>query len=447
MSKFHGDATVSKDELETQVAAAVAAAWQSHREANVVAAELALGQRAESEVFVTPPARGGIAKVRWLMAVLMGLILLTFSGLNFPGCREQLEKLNGLYTVNLSEAQVRAFFSLVNTNPNPLVKETFVDGGQGFTQKSFAWDPFFPLSCCLVLPQTNLFTPQGLAAMHTTIIGTQSLEAWNQNPQRVQQFLNNSARYRAVLEGWVSWQDLNILPGDCEAFLHTNRFPIYERKNWDRFFSRGESWSCVMSERFPVVRIQAWGVNELRFLHAVNSLDLVDREKLIQQIASVQTLSGTPPGQPPIHDWKDVRGLFFTPCWPALQDTYFSLAALEILGGLDRIDREQCIRGILRVHRGRGFFVSPDSGGFNEYHIDGSAQDTVAAFESLRILGALDRVKDLDKWQFRTSRRHLAKDEITWREIEAWVAQQRLEKILRARKANPAAPVRSLLEP
>jgi hypothetical protein len=35
---------------------------------------------------------------------------------------------------------------------------------------------------------------------------------------------------------------------------------------------------------------------------------------------------------------------------------------------------------------------------------------------------------------------------LTWEEVEAWVCQQRLEKILRERKENPQAPVRSLLE-
>src|ERR1039458_816418 len=111
---------------------------------------------------------------------------------------------------------------------------------------------------------------------------------------------------------------------------------------------RGEASSWVDSKRWDVERINDFTLNQLRCLRDINCLDLVDRKKLISQIASVQTLSGTPPGQPPIHDWRDVRGLFFTPCWPALQDTYFSLAALEILGGLDRIDREQCIRGILQ---------------------------------------------------------------------------------------------------
>jgi prenyltransferase beta subunit len=195
------------------------------------------------------------------------------------------------------------------------------------------------------------------------------------------------------------------------------------------------------------MRISFYGVVELRFLRAVNSLDLVDREKLTAQIVSVQTLSGLPPSGVPIHDWQDVRGLFFTPCYPALQDTYFSLAALEILGGLDRIDREQCIRGILRVHLGKGYFVSPASGGFNEYHIEGDARDTFAAFESLRILGALDRVKDFDQWQFRPQRRGVPKGHLSWQDVEAWVCQQRLENILQQRKGHPAAPVPSLLQP
>ena len=126
-------------------------------------------------------------------------------------------------------------------------------------------------------------------------------------------------------------------------------------------------------------------------------------------------------------------------------DTYYSLAALEMLGGLDKINREQCIRGILRRHEGKGFFTSPDSGGYNEYRIEGDARDTFAAFESLRILGALNRVKDLGRWQFRPQRRGVAKGQLTWNDVEAWVCQQRLERILRNRRENPQAPVRSLL--
>ena len=202
-------------------------------------------------------------------------------------------------------------------------------------------------------------------------------------------------------------------------------------------------------ERLTVERINDFTLNQLRWLRDVNCLDLVNRERLIEEIASVQTLSGD--GQPPIRDWRHVRGLFFTPSWPALQDTYFSIAALEILGGLDKIDREACIKGILKKHYGKGYFTSQN----NEYRIDGNARDTIAAFESLRILGALDRVKDLDKWQFRVKSSRLSKPDADglrtltwdgWDVVEAWVCQQRLEKILREQKENPQAPVRSLLE-
>jgi hypothetical protein len=360
--------------------------------------------------------------------------------------------------VNVTEAQVREFMSLVSTNPNPLVPETLIGGQTGFTQKEFALDPHNALFGCLVLPGTNLFTPRGLQAVHSIILGSDDLEKWRQNPKRVQLFMN-SQYHRAIYEGWLSWPELNLQPADCEAFLHTNRSSIYAGAlmglgaNWKFFLSRCDAWSWVESKHYDVMRIQNWAVWDLRFLSEINSLDLVDREKLIQQIADVQTLSANPPGNPPIHDWRDVRGLFFTPCFPALQDTYNSLAAMEILGGLDKIDCEACIEGILKRHAGKGYFTSPDSGSYNEYHIDGSARDTIAAFESLRILGALDRVKDLDKWQFRVASYNSSKPDangvrvLTWDEIEAWVCQQRLEKILRERKENPSAPFRSLLEP
>jgi prenyltransferase beta subunit len=253
--------------------------------------------------------------------------------------------------------------------------------------------------------------------------------------------------------GWISWNDLGIQPSDSAAFLRTNRwFHQYSSNNWDYFLTRCGAWSWVKQEKFEAKRIQLDGVTQLRLLRAVNCLDLVDREKLAQQIASVQVLSATPTSdQPPIHDWRNVRGLFFTPCFPALQDTYYSLAALEILGGLDKIDREACINGILVRHQGKGYFTSPDSGGYNEYHIDGSARDTIAAFESLHILGALDRVKDLDEWQFRVASHRVSKPDasgvrvLTWDEIEAWVCQQQLKEILKERKENLQKTFGSLL--
>jgi RNA polymerase sigma factor (sigma-70 family) len=430
LSKFHGDAAISKTELETQVAAAVAVAWRCHRESNVAAAELALGQQPEKEVFVTPPAKGGLAKVRWLMAVLLGLVLLSFSGINLPGCREWLD---GLKPVNVSEAEVRAFLGGITTNQNPIINNT---------QRSYPSDPVIALDNCLVLPPTNLFTSNSLRAVREEVFQHTALKPDSEKRWKLSSFQGSWLLHKALEGGWIGWDDVGLKPLDATVYFHQ-----LNTNEWQFMLSHEEAWSWVKSQSFDVWRISDFTLNQLRWLRDVSCLDLVDREKLIQQIASVQVLSGTPSGQPPIHDWRDVRGLFFTPCWPALQDTYFSLAALEILGGLDRIDREACIKGILKRHRGKGYFTSPDSGGYNEYHIDGSARDTIAAFESLRILGALDRVKDLDRWQFRPLRRGVAKNQLTWQDVEAWVCQQRLERFLRERKENPKAPPRSLLEP
>jgi hypothetical protein len=408
-----------------------------------------------SEVFVVPPARA--KSMRWWRIFIGASVVLMMSGMMLRFMPSAwMARLDGMKPVSITEAQVHEFMSLVSTNPNPMIKT----GDGSYTQNGFAFDPRNALLgfACFVLPETNLFTPRGLDAIHSIILGTSDLDAWRQNPKRLQLFMN-SQYHRVIHEGWLSWSELNLQPADCEAFLHTNRSSIYSGAlmglgtNWKFFLSRCDTWSWVKSQYYDVMRIQNWGVWDLRFLSEINSLDLVDREKLIQQIASVQTLSANPPGNPPIHDWRDVRGLFFTPCFPALQDTYNSLAALEILGGLDKIDREACIEGILKRHAGKGYFTSPDSGGYNEYHIDGSARDTIAAFESLRILGALDRVKDLDKWQFRVASYNSSKPDangvrvLTWDEIEALVCQQRLAKILRERKENPQAPIGSLLQP
>ena len=61
-------------------------------------------------------------------------------------------------------------------------------------------------------------------------------------------------------------------------------------------------------------------------------------------------------------------------------------------------------------------------------------------------------MNDLDKWQFRVASNRSSKPDangvrvLTWDEIEAWVCQQRLAKIIQEHKANPAAPYRSLLQ-
>ncbi len=281
--------------------------------------------------------------------------------------------------------------------------------------------------------------------MRDEVTPDEVFDSSKRSEQRTQTILNSPLAKRAIAVGWIGWDDVDLKPREISEYVHQNRKANELQFALEFLLTRERAWSWVDNKGWDVLRVGNFTLDQLRWLREVDCLDLVDREKLIVQIASVQVLSAIPaPGQPSIHDWKDVKGLFFTPCYPTLQDTYYSLAALEILGGLDKIDREACIEGILKRHRGKGYFTSPDSGGFNEYHIDGSVRDTIAAFESLRILGALDRVKDLDHWQFRPQRRGIAKGQLTWQDVEAWVCKQRLEIILR-QKENPQTPASSLL--
>jgi RNA polymerase sigma-70 factor (ECF subfamily) len=416
-------------ELGSLVEAAAGSAWREFRAGNPAMAERMLGELPESEVFLVPPARA--RSMRWWRLVLGGCVLLMIAGLTLQLWRPA--RWSGLSPVSVTEAQVRAFLGNITTNRNPVINNT---------QLTYPGDPITALSSCLVLPPINLFTPDALRAMHQEVFRSAGFDPQREVSSRLSAFQGAWVLHKGMGGGWIDWKDAGLKPQDATVYFHhltTNR--------WQFMLSRKESWSWVKSERFTVERISDFTLNQLRWLREVDCLDLVERESLIRQIAAMQVLSATSaPGQPPIHDWRDVRGLFFTSCWPALQDTYYSLAALEILGGLEKIDREQCIRGILRQHRGKGYFTSPDSGGYNEYHIGGDARDTIAAFESLRILGALGRVKDLGRWQFRPQRRGVAKGQLGWNDVEAWVCQQRLEKILRDRRENPQAPARSLLQ-
>jgi hypothetical protein len=215
------------------------------------------------------------------------------------------------------------------------------------------------------------------------------------------------------------------------------------------FQHRGVS-TTLEGKETDILRAGFFTLAPLKVLKDLDCLDLVDREELIAEIVPAQVLSSRHPHSPRRAHWRVGRGLFYTPGWPAVQDTYFALQALEILGGLDRIDREACVKAILGRHKGRGRFASPEPGGYNEFRIDAGARDTIAAYECLRILGALDRVKDLDQWEFRSPKRRAGAESaqaVIWEDVEAWVCQQRLQRILESKKQNPREPYGSLIVP
>ena len=191
----------------------------------------------------------------------------------------------------------------------------------------------------------------------------------------------------------------------------------------------------------------------MQCLQRLDCLGVIDGRKAVDTLLQHQMLStNTPPGRRKVPFPEQWHGLFLTYGYNPITETYDALVALELFGGLGRVDREACAQGILRFHHGKGLFrMIKDN---HEAGLNGDARETFCAFESLRILGALDRVKDLKKWQFRP-RPQMASAKTasgearsaTWFEIEAWLCQQRLARDLAEHKQYPAAPWRSLLDP
>ncbi len=421
-------------DLENQVSVAVESAWRHFHNGDATSAESALGQVPEADIFIVPPARSKAVRLQRGVMIFFLVLMVILNGLIFINPAW----MGGLKPVNVNEAEVRAFLGSITTNPNPIVKNA---------QRSYPGNPIIALNNCLVMPSSNLFSSAGLLATRQTIFRAAGFNSHGALESKIERLEDNWLLQKALINDWISYTDLGVSPTQAAEHLRS----VSESPIWN-FMRRT---SLADKKEMDVTRIDDLPLAQLRWLRDVKCVDRVDRKTILKQILPVQVLSAeTSAGRPPLQNWRAMRGLFYTPGFPALRDTYCDLAALEILGALDQIDRAACIQGILKCHHGKGYFTSPS--GRNEDGIDGSARDTIAAFESLRILGALDRVKDLDKWQFRVKSDHLSKPDANgirtlswdgWQDVEAWVCQQRLNEIIRNRNKNPQAPIGSLLQP
>jgi len=169
-------------------------------------------------------------------------------------------------------------------------------------------------------------------------------------------------------------------------------------------------------------------------------MDLVDLSPIVPTLLACQILSSNmPTGRCQMTPPESVHGLFQSRIAEFLRDTRDVLYLLDAAHALDRIDREACIAGILRFHRGKGLFIPDTLPGTNLVNlVRGDAPNTWFAFESLRMLGALDRVPDLAEWQFRSSlgdfetikTRSGTTQVLTWPSLEAWCLQRRFTKTL-----------------
>ena len=73
-SELNASLAARQAQLETQVATAVKFAWREFRNGHIPAAEKALGEKPDKEIFVVPPARA--ASTRWMQAQLALVVVL-----------------------------------------------------------------------------------------------------------------------------------------------------------------------------------------------------------------------------------------------------------------------------------------------------------------------------------------------------------------------------------
>jgi hypothetical protein len=303
------------------------------------------------------------------------------------------------------------------------------------------------LSRLEVLPAKTLFSSNSWGAVHEHLVKAR-LDPAETTAQWVDCLLRTPGLLRASANGWLGPEDFGLTPDDMRRSMLDA--PDATRRQWLApqeipGATRDDSPAEFTSLNTDVL------ARRVLCLKRLGCLDAVDGRAATEILLKQQVLSEQlPAGRRKLPFPKLLHGLFLTAGSDPIQDTYDALVVLENFGALNRVDREACIVGILRFHHGNGLFKSlqPDDG----LTIGSDSRDTFWAFESLRMLGALDRVTDLGQWIFRP--RAVSKPATdaaprirTWEEIEAWVCQQRLARSLREHKANPSAPVRSLLDP
>jgi RNA polymerase sigma-70 factor (ECF subfamily) len=194
-------------------------------------------------------------------------------------------------------------------------------------------------------------------------------------------------------------------------------------------------------------------VAALGTLASLDAMDLVPAEPIVSTLRAHQVLPGnTQPGRRPLPDRAAWNGQFLLQGYNPLEETWQALWILDRFHALDSINRGACIEGVVRFHLGEGRFgVAGDAGLTNGIYFYHPAKDTFYAYESLRLLGGLDRITDLPRWKFRFTPSPLPRDPKSGLTLdapyrwEAGVLQDRFNHVLEDLKAGRRA--RSLTDP
>lgn len=382
-------------ELSTRVAASLACALHAHSQERLDLAENLLGETAPAEIYRVPPERTASSRVRvWMFRAiaLLYLILAFYFYADYWDGRRQ-----GLTRVELSETQLRRGLEnlLIETDPRTLLE---IFQLQGF-----------------LFPERRFFTPPALTAFHQLLqarFDEHAARGHSIPPARA--MLGDDLFLRAFASGLLTSAEFSAFGFTIEELRRDiESWPDREKRRYLSFnpIHAGQLSYTVLDTRRLSLRVQ--------FLSACGFLHQFDLTGAVPALIERQIL----PESAPDDRWLDLnsarlRGLFLMIRSNPLRDTYDTLSLLKILGALDQINREACVEGILRFHKGRGLFEDPP--GEPNWHIRGGAIDAFAARESLRLLGALDHLNGTDDWPIRSIRyRGPATPHSLWEALQA----------------------------
>jgi RNA polymerase sigma-70 factor (ECF subfamily) len=380
------------------VEAAVQAALKAHASGDEASALRRLGHASDLDIFQVEPARTGFPRAqRWSGA--LGLLLM--------GCV--------VVPIALRMGNQNLAFRTAHLQPVPYSLEdaraivgAFGNGATAYSRKRWA-DFESTFYHGYRLPPLEWASREGQAFLRTNFVSMTVSDA-TQNPVRAMAFLSDWRIPKAVLSGWA--------PSNTVAEFQAAG-PTF--RNLLAAVPTGERQRLLKPDITPQRNSDRSGLElsslrpRIAVLKKLGVLDLFDTKPLISLLLDHQVLPGKPlpPDRQPLLHPRPWQGLFRTRGVDPIGETYEVLFLLEHLGALERIDHAACAEGILRLHLGKGLFLTPQGWDrpfarrprrdepTDKIYIPGDARTTYAARESLGMLGALDRVPDLAEWEYR----------------------------------------------
>lgn len=406
--------------LERRVAAGVSKAWAAWRRGEVQEASRWLGKQPEEEIFRKPFARSPVTRMRvWMLrGVSVFLLVMLVVQQRWMSTSSEVHQARWMVPAQVDDADVRKFLSSLapstDSPANAVARKT--------------WE--IVLRLAPRLPGRAYFSEEarqravGSVTEFLQRFGTNGATGW------LSTLFDDVGRLNVLNSDLLSAEDLAALDitgarlrQELGATQASDAGEMWAR--WTRLEEgRGRYGSVEATCRIVFGNFLA---GRLRLLQRLDCLDLVDFTQTVRQLKATQIVpANSLEGLWPMakEDRELLNGLFVLRMGDVLHDTCDALTILHLAGALDQIDREACIGGILRLHDGEGRFAARKS--VPGLQVRGEASNAFAAYESLRLLGALDRVPDLAKWEFRvpptqrSSREDRRAGRLNYQELEAW---------------------------